>query len=319
MKIVILDGQTLTSRDDSWAALHRAGEVVYYARSAEADVVPRARGAQVLITNKAMISRTAIEQLPELRFIAVSATGYNCVDVQAARAHDIPVANVPEYGTDSVAQFVFALLLHVCHHIALHDAAVKCGEWERQSEWCFWKTPLVELAGKTMGIIGFGRIGRKVGELAHAFGMEVVACNPSMRPAPAYEPFSWANPTELTRRADVVSLHCPLNEQTAGMVNNGFLRAMKPTAYLINTARGGLVNETDLADALHTGRIAAAAVDVVSREPIQADNPLLTAKNCFITPHIAWATEAARKRLLDKTVENVLNYLAGNPSSIVSM
>jgi glycerate dehydrogenase len=318
MKIVVLDGHTLAADGNSWAALAGLGDVEIYQRSSDAEVRARARGAAVLITNKAPVRADVIEAAPELRFIAVSATGFDCVDAAAARRCAIPVSNVPEYGTDSVAQFTFALLLELCHHVGLHAAAVRAGEWSRSPEFSFWKTPLVELAGKTLGVVGFGRIGRRVGELGHAFGMAVLAQARMPAAAPAYEPFAWVGLDELFARADVISLHCPLTAETAGLVNAERLRRVKPTAFLINTARGGLVLEADLAVALNEGRVAGAALDVVSHEPMTPDNPLREARNCLITPHIAWATREARRRLLDATVANVANFLAGRPTNVVN-
>jgi glycerate dehydrogenase len=253
-----------------------------------------------------------------LRFIAVSATGFDCVDVVAARRRNVVVSNVPEYGTQSVAQFTFALLLELCHQAWLHAAAVRAGEWSSAPEFYFWKSPQVELAGKVMGIVGFGRIGRRVGELAHAFGMEVIAQGPSHATSPAYLPFSWVELDELFTRADVISLNCPLTARTTGMVDRRRLELVKPGVFLINTSRGGLVVEEDLALALNAGRLAGAAVDVVSREPIRPENPLLTAQNCLITPHIAWASREARKRLLAATVANVRSFLAGRPIHVVN-
>jgi glycerate dehydrogenase len=217
-----------------------------------------------------------------------------------------------------VAQFVFALLLELCHHVGLHADAVQAGEWSRSPEFCFWKTPLLELAGKTLGIVGLGRIGRRVGELAHAFGMAVLAHSRSQSSPPGYQPFAWAGLDELFARADVISLHCPLGPDTRGLVNRERLRLIQPGTFLINTSRGGLVVEEDLAAALYAGRLAGAAVDVVSREPIRPDNPLLTAPNCLITPHIAWATREARRRLLEATVANVASFLAGTPTNVVN-
>jgi glycerate dehydrogenase len=318
MKIVVLDGRTLNADGNSWTALHELGEVEIHDRSSGDEVMLRSREAAVLITNKAPVSAAVIEQAPLLRFIAVSATGFDCVDVGSARRRGIPVANVPEYGTDSVAQLVFALLLECCHHVGLHAEAVRAGEWSRSPEFCFWKTPLIELAGKTMGIVGFGRIGRRVGELAHAFGMDVLAHSRSPGVPPPYQRFTWAGMEELFRQADVISLHCPLTPETAGLVRRERLDLMKPSAILINTARGGLVVEADLTEALNQGRLAAAAADVVGSEPIRPDNPLLTARNCLITPHIAWATREARRRLLAATVANVASFLAGRPTNIVN-
>jgi glycerate dehydrogenase len=321
MKIVILDGRTLTAGGLSWDALQWVGgevEAEFYDHSAPEEVGPRSAGATVLITNKAPVSAEVIAGTPSLRFIAVTATGYDCVDAAAARRAGVLVSNVPEYGTDSVAQLTFALLLELCHHAALHGEAVRAGEWSRRGDFSFWTTPLVELAGKTMGIVGFGRIGRRVGSLAHAFGMSVLAHNPTPVGPPGYQPFATAGLDDLFALSDVVTLHCPLTPQTAGLVNRDRLSLLRPTAFLLNTSRGGLVVDQDLADALNTGRLAGAALDVVSHEPIEADNPLLSARNCLITPHIAWATQEARRRLFDATVANVANFLAGRPTNVVN-
>ncbi len=318
MQIVVLDGQTLGADGNSWAALHDLGPVDYYHRSTEEEVVVRSRPADVLVTNKAPVSARAIAEASQLRFIAVSATGYDCVDLAAARQRGIGVANVPEYGTPSVAQFAFALLLELCHRVGLHTEAVRAGEWERAPEFCFWKTPQIELAGKTMGVVGFGRIGRRVGAIAHALGMEVLAHDLFPSQAPAYQPFAWVGLDDLLARADVISLHCPLTAETAGLVNRRRLQLVQPSAFLLNTSRGGLVVEADLAEALNRGQLAAAAIDVVSAEPIRPNNPLLTAKNCLLTPHIAWATREARRRLLTATVANVVSFLAGQPTNLVT-
>jgi glycerate dehydrogenase len=314
MKIVVLDGHALAADGNSWAALSRLGDVAYFDRSSAAEVVERARDATVLITNKAPITAEAIDAASALRFIAVTATGFDCVDTEAAARRGIPVANVPEYGTQSVAQFVFALLLELCHHVGLHADAVHAGAWSRSPDFCFWKTPLIELAGKTMGIVGLGRIGHHVAAVAQAFGMHVIATTHNARD----ESIACVGLDELFTRSDVISLHCPLTHETEGMVNAARLAMVKPSCFLINTSRGGLVIEADLATALNSGRLAGAAVDVVSHEPIQPDNPLLTARNCLITPHIAWATREARQRLLDATVANVANFLAGHSSNVVN-
>lgn len=316
MKIVVLDGRTLRADGNSWDALQALGEVTIHDRSSADEVLSRSVAANVLITNKAIISAEVIERSPHLKFIAVSATGYDCVDVAAARRCGIPVSHVPEYGTPSVAQFVFALLLHLCHHVGPHAEDVRQGEWSQSLDFCFWKTPQIELAGKTMGIVGFGRIGRRVGELAQAFGMNVLVHSRSS--TARLQPFSEVSLDELFARADVISLHCPLTPQTAGLVNRQRLQFVKRSAFLINTSRGGLVVEADLAEALNRGQLAGAAVDVVSREPIQPDNPLLAARNCVITPHIAWATREARGRLLAATVANVANFLAGRSTHVVN-
>jgi glycerate dehydrogenase len=319
MRIVILDGQTLNPGDNPWTPLEALGQVETHDRTAEDQIVPRADGADVLVVNKIRLSAETIAALPDLRLIAVTATGYDCVDVAAARRRGIPVANVPIYGTDSVAQHVFALLLHLCGNVAGHDAAVRAGRWATCPDFCFWDTPLVELAGQTLGIVGFGRIGRRVGEIGHALGMSIVAFDQYHGEPPAYLPFAWANELpELCQQSDVITLHCNLTAENAGMVNREFLGHVKPGAVLINTSRGGLVHEADLAAALAEGRLAAAAVDVVSREPIAADNPLLNAPHCVITPHIAWATLSARRRLLATTAENIAAFQAGRPKNVVN-
>ena len=317
MKIVVLDAHPLSQDASDWAPLRAVGEVEVYDHSSDVQVQARVRDAAVLVTNRAPVTARVIERAPALRLIAVSFTGYDCVDVEAARRRSIVVANVPTYGTDSVAQLTIALLLELCHHVELHDRAVHAGEWTRSGAFSFWKTPLIELAGKIMGIIGFGHIGQRVGELAHALGMAVVAEDRARSEPPSYQPFAWADVDEVFARADVISLHCPLTPETAGLVNRRRLARVKSGAFLLNAARGGLVVEADLADALNERRLAGAAVDVVSLEPIQPGNPLLTARNCLITPHIGWATLEARKRLLTTTIANVVNLVQGRPTNVV--
>ena len=318
MKIVVLDGYTLAADGNSWDALLPLGEVEIYNRSSPPEVAERAGNASVIITNKARIPTAVIEGSSQLRFIAVSATGFDCVDVLAASRRGIPVSNVPEYGTDSVAQLTFALLLELCHHVGRHADAVRDGQWTRAPDFCFWKTPLMELAGKTLGIVGFGRIGRRVGELAHAFGMNILAHGRSLSAFPTYRPFTWTSVEDLFSHAHIISLHCPLTPETANLIHGARVQQVRPDAFLINTSRGGLVVEQDLADALNTGRLAGAAVDVVSSEPIRPDNPLLSARNCLIAPHIAWATREARRRLLEATIANVASFLAGRPTNVVN-
>ncbi len=318
MKIVVLDGFTLNPGDNSWDEVAALGEFTVYDRTPPDQIVERACGAQIVLTNKTPLSAETIAALPDLQFVSVLATGFNIVDTQAARSRNIPVSNVPVYGTDTVAQYVFALLLNHCHHVAHHDAKVKEGEWARRGDFCFWDFPLHELRGRVMGIVGFGRIGRRTGELANAFGMTVWAADVQQGAAPDYEPFEWKTIEEVFAGADVVSLHCPQTEDNVGFVNAALLNSMKPTAFLINTSRGALVNEADLAAALNEGRIAGAAVDVVSAEPIRDDNPLLAAKNCLITPHMAWGTVEARKRLMATTVENIRAFQAGAPVHVVN-
>ncbi len=318
MKIVVLDGKTLNPGDNPWDAVEGLGQLTVYDRTAPDEILQRADGAEVLLTNKTPLSADTLAQLPGLRFISVLATGYNVVDVEAASRQGVVVSNVPIYATDSVAQFTFAMLLELAHHVGAHDQAVKAGRWSESPDFCFWDFPLVELAGKKMGVVGFGRIGRRVGELAHAFGMEVLASDVNQTNPPEYEPFQWIEVEELFAEADVVSLHCPQTAENVGMVNSELLARMKSNAFLINNSRGGLIVESDLADALEAGRIAGAALDVVSTEPISSENPLLSAKNCLITPHIAWAALAARRRLMQTTAENLAAFIAGKPINVVS-
>ncbi len=320
VKIVVLDGRPLATDRAAWAGLERLGELVLHDYSTAEEIPIRAAGATILVINKSRIDAELIERLPDLRFVTVTATGFDCVDLAAARQRGIPVSNVPVYGTLSVAQYVFALLLEMCHHVALHDQAVRAGEWTRQPDFSLRKTPLCELAGRTLGIVGYGRIGRRVGELGRAFGMHLLACDPLAHPA-ASQPddlVEWCELDKLFTSSDVISLHCPLTDQTAGLVNRQRLQRARPGAFLINTARGGLIVEEDLVEALNSGKLAGAAVDVVASEPIKLDNPLLQAKNCLITPHIAWATAEARGRLMDATVANVSAFLAGKPINVVN-
>lgn len=317
MKIIVLDGYTLNPGDNPWDDVAQLGTFTCYDRTPEALVVDRARDAEIVLTNKTPLSADTLGKLPKLKFVSVLATGYNIVDVKAARARGLPVSNVPIYGTDAVAEYVFALLLNHCRQPELHSDLVKAGEWTRSGEWTFWRTPLTELAGLTIGIVGFGRIGRRVGEIAAAFKMNVLANDVYHGDPPGY-PFSWRDVPDLFASADVVSLHCNLTPENTGMVNKALLARMKPTAYLINTSRGPLVNDADLADALGLGRPGGAALDVVSTEPIATDNPLLTTPNVTITPHIAWAALAARRRLMKITAENVAAFTAGRPINLVN-
>ncbi len=318
MRIVVLDGRTLNPGDNPWTVIERLGELVVYDRTPAGQIVQRAKGAAIALTNKTPLSRETLWQLPDLRFISVLATGYDVVDAASARERNIPVSNVPAYGTDSVAQFTFALLLELCHHVGRHGELVKAGEWRRRGDFSFWDSPLVELAGMTMGVVGFGRIGRRVGEIAHAMGMGVLACDPNPIEHPGYKPFHALPLDELFAEADVVSLHCPLTPENERFVNAELIGRMKKDAMLINTARGGLIDQSDLRAALDAGKIASAALDVVCEEPIGPDNPLPGAENCLITPHIAWATLSARKRLMRTTAENVRGFIAGKPVNVVN-
>lgn len=318
MKLVVLDGYTLNPGDNPWDTLAGLGELTVYDRTPSDQIIARAGTAEVVLTNKTLLTAETLAQLRRLRFIAVLATGYNVVDTVAARARGIAVSNVPEYGTDSVAQHVFALLLELCHRVGDHAAAVRAGAWSAVPDFCFWHAPPIELAGLTMGIVGFGRIGRRVGELAHAFGMRVIAAGGTRRDAPAYSSFAWREIPELFAEADVVTLHCPLTADNARFVNAELLRRMKPSAFLLNTARGLLVDENALAAALNVGHLAGAGVDVVSSEPMRPDNPLQHARRCLITPHMAWGSLAARQRLMAATVDNVRAFLAGRPINVVN-
>ena len=318
MKIVATDGYTLNPGDNPWVGVASYGELRVYDRTPPDEIVERSAGAEILIINKTVLTDDILQQLTGLKFITMSATGYDCVDVRSAGRRNIPVSNIPVYGTDTVAQYVFSALLHLSQNIAEHAAAVKQGEWTQARDWCFWKSPLIELRGRTIGIVGFGRIGRRVGEIANAFGMKILACDPIRTREPDYEAFQWCDLEELFEKSDVVTLHSPLTEENSAFVNSSLISRMKPTSFLINAARGGLVSETDLARALEEGSIAGAVVDTVSAEPIHPDNPLLAAPNIFITPHLAWATLDARKRLMKGIEDNIRAFQAGNPINVVN-
>jgi glycerate dehydrogenase len=318
MKIVILDGHAINPGDLSWDALRSLGELEVFDRTPEDAIVTRAGEADVLLTVRTPLSARTLKQLKRLRYVGAIFTGYDEIDLKAARELNILVTNIPTYGTASVAQLVFALLLELCHHVALHSAATHAGEWSRSPDFSFWKTPLVELQGKTMGIVGFGRIGRHAAEIAKAMGMRVIAADAGRKEAPDWPGFRWCDVDELMAAADVVSLHCPLLPQTRGIVNASSLSRMKPGSFLINTSRGPLVVEQDLADALNDSRLAGAAVDVLSSEPPPLDNPLLRAKNCIVTPHIAWATKEARIRLIESAAANLRGFLDGRPVNVVN-
>ena len=316
MHIVVLDGYTLNPGDLSWGDLESLGTCEIHERSAPEEVASRAAAAHILLTNKVVLTREQILGLPELKYIGVLATGTNIVDLDAARAKQIPVTNVPAYGTRSVAQATIALLLELAQRVGHHAETVREGRWTRSADWCYWDGPLIELDGLTMGIIGFGRIGKGVGELAAAFGMKVLVYSPSPKPLP---PFARSASLETVfHDSDVVSLHCPLTPETRGLVNTERLASMKPSAFLLNTSRGLLINEAALADALNSGQIAGAGLDVLSSEPPPATNPLLSARNCIITPHQAWGTRAARARLMSIAVENVRKFLQGNAQNVVN-
>ena len=320
MKLVVLDGYTENPGDLSWEGLAALGELRVWDRTDPADpalIIERIGGAELVFTNKTPLTRAVLEACPSIRFIGVLATGYNVVDVACARERGIPVSNVPAYGTASVSQFSIALLLEVCHHIGHHSESVRAGNWSRSPDWCYWDYPLIELEGKTLGIVGFGRIGRQEGRVARALGMEVLACDP--RPCDEGRAIgAYVSLDELYARADVISLHCNLTPENTGMICAASIARMKDGAILINNARGQLVNEQDLADALNRGKLAAAALDVVSTEPIRPDNPLLRAKNCILTPHISWAPRESRQRIMDCTAANARAFLAGTPQNVVN-
>jgi glycerate dehydrogenase len=318
MKIVVLDGYALNPGDLSWDKLKEFGELILYDRTPEELTAERIGDAEVVLTNKSPVSRSTIEKCKGLKYIGVLATGYNIVDVKAAREKNIAVTNIPTYGTAAVGQFTIALLLEICHHIGEHSLAVKAGEWTRNEDWTFWKYPLIELEGKTMGIIGCGRIGQRTAGIAQALGMTVLACDEHEVPELAGSTFKYVNLGILLKESDVIALHCPLTPSTKGLINEETISKMKDGVIIINDSRGPLIVEQDLKDALESGKVYAAACDVVSVEPIRNDNPLLTAKNMIITPHIAWAPIESRKRLMDYTVENLAKYIGGNPINIVN-
>jgi len=317
MRIVVLDGYTLNPGDLSWQRLEALGPCRIYDRTPGDHVVRRSAGAEIVLTNKTVLSPEIIEQLPELGYIGVLATGYNVVDLDAARRRNIPVTNVPIYGTASVAQMVFAHVLNFTQRVAHHDRTVKEGRWATCEDFCYWDFPLVELAGLTMGIVGLGRIGQATAGLALAFGMKVIACDPAVG-SPVPEAVEMVDLDRVFSESDIVSLHCPLTPRTRELVNADRLALMKSSALLINTSRGPLIDEAALAEALNAGRIAGAGMDVLSVEPPEANSPLLRATNCTITPHIAWATRAARGRLMQIAVENVRAFLEGKPQNVVN-
>ena len=318
MKIVVLDGYTLNPGDLSWEGFESLGEVQVYNRTPAEKTVERIGDAPVILTNKTAITKEILDQCPAIRYIGVLATGYNVVDVKAAAQKGIVVTNIPSYGTDAVAQYAFALLLELCHHVGLHGESVKAGEWENCQDFCYWKTPLMELAGKTMGIIGFGRIGQRTGAIARAMDMKVLAYDRFQRPELENENCRYVSLEQLLAASDVISLHCPLLPETKGVINRDTISRMKDGVLIINTSRGDLVVEKDLAEALISGKVAGAAADVVSTEPIKGDNPLLKAPNMIITPHMAWGAKESRGRLMNQAVENLKAFLSGNPVNTVS-
>jgi glycerate dehydrogenase len=318
MKIVILDGYTLNPGDLNWDGLKQLGDLTVYDRTPADKVVERASGAEIVFTNKTPVSEDALNHLPKLKFIGVLATGYNIVNTEVAKQRGVIVSNVPGYGTTSVVQMTFALLLELCLHVQRHSDAVMDGKWARSADWCFWDYPLVELAGKTIGIIGFGRIGQQVGDVASAFGMNIIGSSRTQTDQSHRRNFQWADVPQLLEQSDVVSIHCPLFPETKGLINKESLQRMKRSSFLLNTSRGPIIVDEDLADALNNDVIAGAGIDVLSVEPPSKDNPLFKAKNCIITPHIAWATKEASERLMEITVNNLTAFINGNPDNVVN-
>lgn len=318
MKIVILDSNALNPGDMSWNQIRAFGEVTTYPRTqGKEEIIARIGNSDIVLLNKVPINSEILDACPSIKLICCLSTGYNVVDIQAARARNIPVCNVPAYSTAAVSQFTFALLLELCHRIGHHDKTVHDGKWSACPDFCYWDTPQMELAGKTMGIIGFGRIGQAVGRIAVAMGMKVLAYSRSRRPE-GEKIAAYVDLDTLLTKSDIVSLHCPLFPETENLINAAAIAKMKNGAILLNTARGQIIDEAAVADALYSGKLRGAAMDVVSEEPIRADNPLLTAPNSIITPHMAWAPMETRQRILDVTVENINGYLSGNPVNVVN-
>ena len=311
IKIVVLDGYTLNPGDLSWEPLKELGELAIYDRTSKEQVIKR------IDTNKTPLTADIINACPNLKFIGVLATGYNVVDIEAANKRGITVTNVPTYGTAAVGQFAIAMLLEICHHVAHHSNAVCEGKWTSNPDWCFWDYPLIELADKTMGIIGYGRIGQMTGKVAQALGMKVFAYDAYKMPELESETMKYTGLNDLLTVSDVISLHCPLYPETMGIINKASISQMKDGVIILNNSRGALIVEQDLADALNSGKVYAAGLDVVSVEPIQAGNPLLKSKNCFITPHISWAPKESRQRLLDIAVDNLNQFIKGTPINVV--
>lgn len=318
MKITVLDGFTTNPGDLSWDELGRLGDLTVYDRTPPELTLDRSAGSDILLTNKTVLDGDILRSLPDLKYVGVLATGYNVIDTAEARRLGITVTNIPSYSTTSVAQLTFALILELCLHVQRHSDSVMAGKWSDSPDFTFRDYPLTELSGLTIGIIGFGNIGRKVCEIAMAFGMKVIATSPSRRDAPQCPGFEWAETDELLSRSDIVTIHCPLTPQTAGLINIDRLKLMKKPAFLINTSRGPIIVEQDLADALNEGTIAGAGLDVLTVEPPAANNPLLKAKNCIITPHIAWATLESRRRLMEQAAKNIRAFLEGSPVNVVN-
>lgn len=318
MKTVILDSYALNPGDLSWDWLKKTGECAIYDRTPADKIVKRCEGAEIVITNKTPLPREILEKLPSLKFIALESTGYNVVDIEYCKERGIPVSNIPSYSTEAVAQLTFSLILEITNAVALHSDSVKSGEWTACPDFCYWKIPLTELSGKTLGIVGFGQIGRRVADIAEAFNMNVLAVSGHETDQTRRKNFRWVNLEELKNNADIISFHCPLNKGTENLCNEEFLNGCRDGVIIINTSRGPVIDENALAAALKSGKVRGAGVDVLSSEPPKEDNPLLTAPNCFITPHIAWAGFETRKRLMNILESNVKGYLNGSPLNVVN-
>ena len=318
-KIVVLDGYTENPGDLSWEALEALGEVCVYERTPNDQIIARAKEAQILLTNKTPLTKEILAQLPSLEYIGVLATGYNVVDIDAAKALNIPVCNIPTYGTDSVAQMCFALILEFYNQVGVHNTAVKSGEWSACKDFCFWHTPLKELTGKTIGFVGFGRIGQKTADIAEAFGMNVLAYDIYETDQSHRKQFAYTDLETLLKTSDIISLHCNLTEQNKGMINKENMAKMKSNVLIVNTSRGGLLNEADVVEALNTNQIGGIALDVLEVEPPKPDHPFFSTKNTLLTPHISWATHEARERLMAIAVDNVACYLSGQTTNQVNL
>ncbi|ACL77713.1 D-2-hydroxyacid dehydrogenase [Ruminiclostridium cellulolyticum] len=318
MKIVVLDGYTLNPGDISWDAMGQLGELVVYDRTPAEKIIERIDNAEIVLTNKVNLTKDILEKTPSVKYIGVMATGYNVVDTEYAKEIGIVVTNVPAYSTDSVAQLVFAFILEFCHHVGEHSRVVHEGKWTKSHDFSFWDYPLIEIKNKTLGIIGFGAIGQKVAQIACAFGMEVLCYSRTQKPDYENENIKFAPFDDVLAKSDFISLHCPLTEETKGLINKKAISKMKEGAFLINTSRGPVINEQNVAEALNTGRLAGLGTDVVSVEPIQVDNPLLSAKNCIITPHFAWAPKEARNRLMNTLISNIIAFIEKNPVNVVN-
>ena len=319
LKITVLDGATLNPNDLSWEWLKNLGECEIFDRTPQEKIIERCKDSVIILTNKTPLNKDTLEKLPKLKYIALLSTGYNVVDIDYAKERNIPVSNIPSYSTNAVAQLTFALILEITNAVGIHSDSVKNGDWSSCPDFCYWKTPLTELSGKTLGIVGFGKIGQAVANIGEAFNMNIIAVSGHETDQSHRKNFKWVSMDELAKTADVISFHCPLTPKTTSLVNEEFLSKCKKNAIIINTSRGPVIDENALANALNSGKIAGAGVDVLSSEPPCQDNPLLSAKNCYITPHIAWAGFETRERLMGILKDNVLNYLNGTPQNVVNI